>query len=365
LLTTDNNLFGEFVVASIFTPHQSWYEKVFKLECEHHQGFDNVCQQILGDLFEMFEVSLFAPKTTTQAKYFLHVLRYLQGCGGSKFTTRIEQMPVAELRKRGGNICLVQVLSQMMMRWITTSMTTLSLRLNVRTDVHGELLGELDEENEKREVNRFLGWAIWHLRRKLALGRREPNRNGGKLADNVEPLIEHLDQMRCFHHHALIDTEYMKNCYAQADQSRNGGWLSLVSKDYFSFGKVLMQKIRDNVQQKEWAKHGNDSIQKAAAAISGDAGIKTAFFDASIGSPISCPALQSLMEQIVVKTFHARVAASMNTWKRNNTAREVKGSTDASFRADLKSKVSQTTKQAGEFQIRKRAAQFEENSREL
>ena len=98
-------------------------------------------------------------------------------------------------------------------------------------------------------------------------------------------------------------------------------------------------------------------------AISGDVGIKTAFFDASKGSSISRPALQSLMEKIVVKTFHARVAASMNTWKRNNAAREVKGSTDASFRADLKSKVSQTTKQAGEFQIRKRVAQFEENSR--
>jgi hypothetical protein len=32
----------------------------------------------------------------------------------------------------------------------------------------------------------------------------------------------------------------------------------------------------------------------------------------------------------------------------------VKGSADAAFRADLKSKVSQATKKAGEFQMRKR-----------
>jgi hypothetical protein len=44
----------------------------------------------------------------------------------------------------------------------------------------------------------------------------------------------------------------------------------------------------------------------------------------------------------------------MKAWKRKNTAREVKGSTDASFRGDLKSKVSQATKKKGEFQIRKR-----------
>ena len=46
----------------------------------------------------------------------------------------------------------------------------------------------------------------------------------------------------------------------------------------------------------------------------------------------------------------------MDAWKRKNTAREVKGSTDAAFRADLKSKVSQATKKAGEFQIRKRGS---------
>ncbi len=46
----------------------------------------------------------------------------------------------------------------------------------------------------------------------------------------------------------------------------------------------------------------------------------------------------------------------MDAWKRKNTAREVKGSSDAAFRADLKSKVSQATKKAGEFQMRERGA---------
>jgi hypothetical protein len=60
--------------------------------------------------------------------------------------------------------------------------------------------------------------------------------------------------------------------------------------------------------------------------------------------------------QLVLKVFHARAGASMNAWKLKNTAWAVKGSSDAAFRADLKSKVSKTTKEVGEFAIKKRRA---------
>jgi hypothetical protein len=220
--------------------------------------------------------------------------------------------------------------------------------------------GELDAENEKREINRFLGWAIWHLRKKLSNRRTRAKVNNWVLQENVEQLIQHLDGMRCFHHHAIIDPEYMENCYSHSDQSRNSGWLSLVSKEYFEFGRVLLSQVRHNVQQKQWDRQGNQSIKVAAEAICKDDGTTKAFFEACTGSSIPVSVLKSLMDRIVLKVFHARAGASMDAWKRNNTAREVKGSTDAAFRASLKSKVkskvSQPTKNAGEFQIRKRGS---------
>jgi hypothetical protein len=356
LLTTSDDLFSEFAFASILTPHEQWYECIFALECEHQQGFNKVCQRILGDLLTMFEAALFAPKTTTRSKFFLHVLHYLQGVHGSKFRERIQEMPVAALQKRGGVIDLVHVLSGMLMRWVTESMKTLSLRLNgLASMMPAELHeGELDAENEKREINRFLGWAIWHLRKKLATRRTRAKVNHWVLQENVEPLIHHLDGMRCFHYHAIIDPEYMKHCYSHSDQSRNGGWLSLVSKDFFEFGRVLLSQIRHNVREKQWGRQGNQSIKVAAAAVCKDAGTKKAFFEACTGSSIPASVLNSLMERIVLKVFHARAGASMDAWKKKNTAREVKGSTDAAFRTDLKSKVSHSTKKAGEFKIRKR-----------
>jgi hypothetical protein len=180
--------------------------------------------------------------------------------------------------------------------------------------------------------------------------------NGWALEENVEPLMKHLDGMRCFHHHAIINPECMKNCHSQSDQSRNRGCLSLFSKECFKFGKVLLSQMQDDVREKQWEREGNQSIKVAAAATCRDTGTKKAFFDACTGSALPVSVLKSLTARMAMKTFHARAGASMDSWKRKNTARDVKGSSDASFRADQKSKVSQATKKAGEFQMRKRGA---------
>jgi hypothetical protein len=108
-------------------------------------------------------------------------------------------------------------------------MTTLSLRLNdvacmMPAELHEE---ELDTKNEKREVNRFLGWATWHSRCKLSTRQSRAKVKDWALEEDVKPLMQHLDGMRCFHHQAVLDKEeHMKNCCSQACQSRNGGQAS-------------------------------------------------------------------------------------------------------------------------------------------
>ena len=69
------------------------------------------------------------------------------------------------LRVRGDVVDLVQLLSQLLMGWVSESMHTFSLRLNGLDLAETESRrGELEPENEKREVNSFLGRAIsWSL----------------------------------------------------------------------------------------------------------------------------------------------------------------------------------------------------------
>lgn len=65
--------------------------------------------------------------------------------------------------------------------------------------------------------------------------------------EDVPKMILHLDTMRIFHNEAVTDEDYMRNCYSDFDLTDNDGWLSLVSKPYFSFGKELLSRIREEI----------------------------------------------------------------------------------------------------------------------
>ena len=97
-------------------------------------------------------------------------------------------------------------------------------------------------------------------------------------------------------------------------------------------------------------------MQLAGKAVCNNAAVKKAFFDSCGGSEIAPSSLQSLMDQLVLKVFHAQAGASLKAWKVNNTSRAVKGLSDEAFRVDLKSKVSKSTKEVREFAIKKRGA---------
>jgi hypothetical protein len=92
-----------------------------------------------------------------------------------------------------------------------------------------------------------------------------------------------------------------------------------VQGNYHSSSHGIVSNLCLDVQQKQWGRHGNASIKIAAAAICKDAGTKKAFFDVCTGSSIPISVLKTLMDQIVLKTFHAQAGASMDAWKRKKT----------------------------------------------
>ncbi len=86
---------------------------------------------------------------------------------------------------------------------------------------------------------------------------------------------------------------------------------------YLLFQQVnfTLDRYSWKISETHWGRHGNASIQIAAKAICTNAAIKKTFFDSCVGSVIPASALQSLMDRIVLKVFHARAGASMNAWK--------------------------------------------------
>mmetsp|Transcript_2821 Transcript_2821/g.4552 ORF Transcript_2821/g.4552 Transcript_2821/m.4552 type:complete len:207 (-) Transcript_2821:404-1024(-) len=187
-------------------------------------------------------------------------------------------MPLPLMRSRGCTVVLVKVLSRLLLHWVSDAMTEFSFNLQAyRPDDTFSLLdSSLHVEDEKREVNRFLGWAIFNLRRKLARRRVTASDSSWVLTEDVDAMISLLDSMRIFHNKAIVYVEYMRECYSAADQSRNGGWLSLVSKQYFPFGKILLNEIRFSVNS-QWTRRGNKTVEVAVEKIM-NSNVVSAFF---------------------------------------------------------------------------------------
>ncbi len=55
----------------------------------------------------------------------------------------------------------------------------------------------------------------------------------------IEEVLALIGDMPIFHHEAIADAEYMRECYARSDRIRNSG-MTLVARPYFKFGLALM-----------------------------------------------------------------------------------------------------------------------------
>jgi len=70
------------------------------------------------------------------------------------------------------------------------------------------------------------------------------------LGEDVAAILIFVDSMRTFHNKFALDPDCTRNFYSANDQARNNGWLMLVSKKFFGFGRRrLMTEIRACVEE--------------------------------------------------------------------------------------------------------------------
>jgi hypothetical protein len=86
-------------------------------------------------------------------------------------------MPV-ELRARGGNVILVLTLLWWSTGWIRKAMLQISEELNPATTVDNGERSMCDDD--KLEVNQFLGWAVFDLHKNLVIQRDGPTTTNGE-----------------------------------------------------------------------------------------------------------------------------------------------------------------------------------------
>ena len=142
--------------------------------------------------------------------------------------------------------------------------------------------------------------------------------------------------MRTTHVVAVLDGEYLRDCYAAATQVRNNGGLTLVDKRYFRFGRCLLHTIRKCINVEAWNRHGDKIMETAAKAVKNYKTLLFLFMEASQYSNLEDELKQKVMMELIMKVLHARAAAEHNKLKEAQTNREAKGSISTSLRVELK-----------------------------
>jgi hypothetical protein len=197
----------------------------------------------------------------------------------------------------------------------------------------------INRDDENREVIDFFGWAISSLRRVLSCEYERMQELKWDTACTLEEekeMISFVDGMRIFHTAAILDEEYLLECYPSCHQLKNKGWLSLVSKPFFPFARHLLNEIRLIVDVHQWTRRGNGVVESAAKALSNNDSLAVLFLDAAKTSSLSEKWKRKIMSALILKVLHARSAAEHDKYKEQHTNHEAKGATASSFRGELK-----------------------------
>jgi hypothetical protein len=119
----------------------------------------------------------------------------------------------------------------------------------------------------KREVNSFIGWAISDLIRKILrlIGAWTSKDEGRREEEDAKAKKElsFLKDLRWLHADAVLDKNYMRDCYSDQMMIQNNGGLALVDKHYFDFGKELMHLVSNAFTPMHIEKEGREALAKA------------------------------------------------------------------------------------------------------
>jgi hypothetical protein len=343
---TTNKLFERFVRTSIFTPNQCAFEELYKLNNEGRQQFELICQDMAGQLYHLQESSI-CGKCVSKSFHF-QLLTWMQT------TQELTNQLIVYKPSRPCAIILFHVLSTIFKDWIKDALSELSFAKQESTQQQSsssvtslcsknrlvvECTPMIPREDENREVTDFFGWAIHSLRHVLSneyARMQELKWETTYTLEEEEEMIRFVDQMRIFHTEALLDKQYLHECYTSCHQLKNKGWLSLVAKEYFPFARYLLHQIRSSVNVQEWARRGNGVIESAAKTLEEDKSLAVLFLDAAKSCSLDEKMKKKIMSALIRKVLHARAAAEHDKFKEQKTNREAQGSTTTSFRGALK-----------------------------
>ena len=143
--------------------------------------------------------------------------------------------------------------------------------------------------------------------------------------------VLHVKSMRLLHREAIKDAGYLQKYYAPIDQIRNRGGLFLLAPQYVPFGRMVMKRTRELVNEKTIEEVGKEAIKEAYKTIISDEDLWGLFNKAENDIDLPEGEKKIIFTKIVKKAFHARAGEATRRYNEQQIDKA-----DMALRAKLK-----------------------------
>ncbi len=152
-------------------------------------------------------------------------------------------------------------------------------------------------------------------------------------------MLEFCQQMYTTHNEVVSDEEYLRDYYPFIVRMKNRGGMTLVSKKFFSFGLKLLDRIRNTFNKQTIAELGTACVDTAYKELHFDEELRDTFLECTKNASenLTNDVMIGIYEELLLKTFHARIGAETAIFKDENTSRFAVDAVDTALREGLKS----------------------------
>lgn len=343
-VVSSDEIFLERAKISIGHRAESWFKFFFSMSKDDRDVFDAACQRFTARIFCCWEAKLGQPEKSANNSFWYHFDNYK---GSNDFKTDKTFLPIG-LRCHEAIIALLHTLVPFVEDMIQTASASLvaKRRMDASRKKRDEQAAapdsfpsheEIDIENQNHEVMAFVGYAI---NRSITMYERVLPKSRDQLEKN-DKILTYLRKMRIRHADALADEEYMDQYYSTSDQITNLTGLTLVSKQYQPFSRMLMRKIRGLVNMETVGRSekdgGENSLNEFARnEIFGDKELYEAFLAADDNDKtIPNSTKLSLFKRICRSAFNPRCQDNYNLYAEQHTSIYSRKSKHLAFRTEM------------------------------
>ena len=355
-LLFERDEFQHWIQASAFNSSLETFDEIATLNSGDIKSFDSICRDIMGNLFNLLLATRLESKRSKMKSSFewqvfnfkkqLQCIQTFKKYLPNSLITQDRFVPyliVDQLAEILRELYLEGSDNMMEITRATDALSTLHICSNIDlgdcNDV-SHATNDLEGDIIARQVLGLVGWAIkslndkthkqiFRLRRRALLIQK-----GNEVAQQIEDaesVAKFLaGKMRILHDEACQDETYRNKLYATYIQWLNQGGLTLVSNEFFDWGRLLIKVVGNSLKMENFRLRKNNCLKLAWRDISTNTELQLKFGDVA-AKYLNCNLIRSVHENLLRKVFNAYAGQVVK-----NIRAELKSKTNCSFRGKLK-----------------------------